>query len=488
VAEEGADLPGADRVAILRSVTYTADGTLLFGGLLPGAGSLVGTITPPRPVGTAARTAAVARIQAGPPAVAPLLAIGQPLDRPDRRLLAILSRFVALGADRQLLVARFSLSDGSVGEGLFTLARNGPVQALAVTGDAAAAPPGARFAGFGDTSVYTLNPPAVSSDGSVVFKAKLDQGGTPNFGVFQWNGTTITSVGLTDPNPDNLALTPDDLPPYDLDHWSAGPGGSAYLMERHRTRTAVPVTRLFEHFPTGLAPLVVPGLTPVTGQVVGPLADLFDYVVDSAGDVFVQGAAAGTQEVLAVRPAGLAPVVTQGQPIPAPLDGTDVRGLVFGGSFALMPDTARGVLLFRGGVTRQGTPESGQQGLFRLSPQGVQTLMVESLAVGGSRDLTYGTLATTPDRQTVNGTSAFATFGSGRWTIFRWRAGKTTLVAQEGGSLPGGAHVVSLDPGPVLDLPAGSGPVFTLNDAGDVAFLASDGTRWGIYLFSDTGP
>ena len=162
VAEEGADLPGADRVAILRSLDYTADGTLLFGGLLPGAGSLVATVTPPRPAGTAARTAAVARIQAGAPAVAPLLAIGQPLDRPDRRLLAVLGRFVALGADRQLLVARFSLRDGTVGEGLFSLARNGQVQAIAVTGDAAAVPAGARFAGFGDTSGYTLNPPAVS--------------------------------------------------------------------------------------------------------------------------------------------------------------------------------------------------------------------------------------------------------------------------------------------------------------------------------------
>jgi hypothetical protein len=115
-------------------------------------------------------------------------------------------------------------------------------------------------------------------------------------------------------------------------------------------------------------------------------------------------------------------------------------------------------------------------------------MMVESLAVGGSRDLTYGTLATTPDRQTVNGISAFATFGGGRWTIFRWKAGKTTLVAQEGAALPGGAKIVSLDPGPVLDLPPGAGPVFTLNAAGDVAFLATDGTRWGIYLFSDTTP
>jgi hypothetical protein len=63
----------------------------------------------------------------------------------------------------------------------------------------------------------------------------------------------------------------------------------------------------------------------------------------------------------------------------------------------------------------------------------------------------------------------------------------TSLVAQEGQSMPGGsgAKVVSLDPGPILDLPAGSGPVFTLNDAGDVAFMATDGQQWGIYLFSD---
>ena len=58
---------------------------------------------------------------------------------------------------------------------------------------------------------------------------------------------------------------------------------------------------------------------------------------------------------------------------------------------------------------------------------------------------------------------------------------------QEGQTLPGGggAKIVSLDPGQVLDLPPGSGPVFTLNDAGDVAFMATDGLKWGIYLFSD---
>jgi hypothetical protein len=491
VTEEGADLPGAGRVAILRSLTYTSDGTLLFGGLVPGAGSIVATVTPPHSPSIAARahTAAAARIQAGAPMVAPLLAIGQPLDRPDRILQAVLGRFEALGSDRQLVVARFSQTGGIVGEGLFTVAHNGTVQAVAVTGDPAPGLAGVQFAAFSDSTAYTLNPPSVSMDGSVVFKARLDQGGTPTFGLFQWNGTSLLNVGLANPNPDNLALTPDDQPPYSFDRWSAGPGGSAYLMERHETRSAVPETRLFEHFPVGLAPLVIPGLTPVAGGgLAGPLVNLLDYVLDSAGNVFVQGTAGGVPGVLSVGPAALSPVVRQGLALPAPADGTNVQGLVFDGNFSLMPDSERGALLFRAGVTPQGTPPSGRQGLFRLSPQGVQTLMVESLAVGGSRDLTFGTLATTPDRQTISGITAFATFNSGHWSIFRWKAGQTTLVAQEGGTLPGGAHVVSLDPGPVLDLPPGAGPVFTLNQNGDVAFLATDGTRWGIYLFSNTGP
>jgi hypothetical protein len=86
----------------------------------------------------------------------------------------------------------------------------------------------------------------------------------------------------------------------------------------------------------------------------------------------------------------------------------------------------------------------------------------------------------------VNGITAFATRGSdGRWAIDRWRAGVTIRVAQEGQALPDGMKIVSLDPEALLDLPPGSGPIFTLNEVGDVAFLASDGQRWGIYLFSD---
>jgi hypothetical protein len=41
-----------------------------------------------------------------------------------------------------------------------------------------------------------------------------------------------------------------------------------------------------------------------------------------------------------------------------------------------------------------------------------------------------------------------------------------------------------LDPSLLLARPPDSGPVFQLNAAGDVAFLASDGKHWGIYEFS----
>jgi hypothetical protein len=61
------------------------------------------------------------------------------------------------------------------------------------------------------------------------------------------------------------------------------------------------------------------------------------------------------------------------------------------------------------------------------------------------------------------------------------------IVAREGQALTGAGRIVTLDPGPVLSLPAGHGPVFALNQDGDVSFLASDGLRWGVYLFSDTG-
>jgi hypothetical protein len=81
---------------------------------------------------------------------------------------------------------------------------------------------------------------------------------------------------------------------------------------------------------------------------------------------------------------------------------------------------------------------------------------------------------------------------SGRWAIYRSRTLRNTatdrtalsivLVARED-PRPGGTRFVSLDPSALLGLPGGSGPVFAVNAAGDVAFLASDGQRWGIYRF-----
>jgi hypothetical protein len=59
------------------------------------------------------------------------------------------------------------------------------------------------------------------------------------------------------------------------------------------------------------------------------------------------------------------------------------------------------------------------------------------------------------------------------------------LVAQEGQRLPDGTLIASLDPSLLLGRPVDSGPVFRLSPEGDVAFLASDGQRWGIYRFSD---
>jgi hypothetical protein len=354
---------------------------------------------------------------------------------------------------------------------------------------------GATLAGFSDSATFTLNPPAVSNDGNLVFKARLDQGGTPSFGVFQWNGTAVSLVGLSNPTPDNLALTTDDQGPYTFDRWEAGLSGGAFLMEQHQTRSAVPVTRLFGHSPAGLTPLVVPGTTPVQGGAPGSLGSLFDYVLDGSGSLFVSAAAGSTPGLMALQPAGLAPMVMQGQTIP-PIAGTDTTGRTFDGTFSLVPDSSRGSLVFIAGVAKKG--DATRRGLFKRNASGgIDTVMVEGIGVVGARNVTVDTLASSSIRQTVNGTTASAILSNGRWQIMRTRAavdsrGKTTfttvVVTQEGQSLAGGLHVVSLDPSAVLDLPAGSGPVFTLNETGDVAFMASDGQHWGVYLFSDAGP
>jgi hypothetical protein len=494
VADEGAEIPNAGRLAILRDLSYQGDGTLVLSGLLPGAGPVVAVLPGSGARSQSVRTGAAiasqpARIQAT--GVAPLLTIGQAMDPPDRRLLAILGRPQALGADRQLLVARYSQSDGLNGEGLFTVDRNGLVGAVAATGEAALEFATSPFTSFADTSQMTLNPPAVAADGSLVFKALLAWGASESSGVFQWLGADPAAVAVADPSPDSLKVLATDVAPYSLDRWVAGLGGAAYLMARPAGGKARLYKRVTVPAPGApvIQPLVVPDVTLTAGPAPVALAQLNDLVVDRAGAVFISGATASQQGLFRVEGEGAAARLTaialQGQVVPPALDGTNVAGFLFSGGFTLMADTAKGTLLFQAQVAKAG--QAARLGLFRLDATGLQTIMVESLAVGSAREITFGTLATSPARQTANGASAFATFLNGRWSIFRWRAGVTSLVAQEGQSMPGGsgAKVVSLDPGPILDLPAGSGPVFTLNDAGDVAFMATDGQQWGIYLFSD---
>jgi hypothetical protein len=330
----------------------------------------------------------------------------------------------------------------------------------------------------------------VSKDGSLVFKARLEWGAAESQGVFQWSGLPAAAVALSEPNPDDLRVLPTDIGPYSLERWVAGTAGAAYLMARPTGGKTRLYMRTVGATTSPIQWLVVPDVTPVVGPTPVTLTQMSDFVLDGTGKPYVAGATAVAQGLFRLDGQGptaqLTGIVLQGQPVPKSLDGTNVQGFLFGSSFTLLPDSARGSLQFRAEVIKSGA--SPRQGLFRLGTLGVETIMIENLEFGSAREITYGTLATTPARQTVNGISAYATFYNGKWSIYRWKAGVTKLVAQEGQALPGGtngAKIVSLDPGPVLDLPPGSGPIITLNDAGDVAFLATDGLKWGIYLFTD---
>lgn len=505
VAAEGSELPSLAQVVALRDFYYTGEGALILDtyarrGLV--FGQLVATVAPGASTASAARALAAAA-----PNPVPLLVKGDDLGS-GRKLKQVLGRLVALGNDRYVFVAQFSQGPGA-GEGLFTIDRAKQVQAVAVNGDPALGPGlmGTRFLGFGETpkggSQYVAYTPAVSASESVVFKARLERVGTATSGLFQWSpGTAPTAVALAD-----VALTTGDLLPYDLQRWAAGAPGRSYFLEQHQTPPGVPLTRLFERSSTGLAPLAVPGQTPVAGRTPAMLNELTDFVVNRAGEVFVQGTAGGAPGLLELRTTGLVPLVLQGQAVPPMADGTLFPRLAFEGSFALAPESARGDMFFRAGVWQPGSPATRRRGIFHRTPDArLETVLVENLAVGGARDLIY-TIARAPGHplstqavaqtgQVGSGTVAFAARDSaGRWAIYRSRelrdpaTGRTlltvVLVAQEGQRLADGTLFGSLDPSLLLGRPIDSGPVFRLSAEGDVAFLASDGQRWAIYRFSD---
>jgi hypothetical protein len=132
------------------------------------------------------------------------------------------------------------------------------------------------------------------------------------------------------------------------------------------------------------------------------------------------------------------------------------------------------------------------RGLFRLNPQNrLETLLVEGQTVDRARQLTVTSLADSFDQQSVNGTVVTAVYLGQKpgWVLFRIRpnaAGTNVIrepLAQERAGLPGVPVLATMDPAQLLDLPCRSGPLFSLNANGDAALLASDGQRWGIYLF-----
>lgn len=483
VAADGEELDRlseANRIVNLRDLTATADRQTLLQGLLTGGGPIVVPLSSPTATASGVRTQAAA-----PAPTRPLLAIGQPLDRPDRTLREIEGRIVPLGVDRQLFAAKFSQAAGA-GEGLFTVDRNGQVRPVAVTGEAVSGLPGSRFADFAADG-RNLNLLSVSPDGNVMFKARLDRSGAnsrqpPVAGLFQWlDGAAPTAVALSD-----VALIPNDLLPHGLDHWAAGKSQRSYVMERSQTPAGAPVARLFERSPAGVK-LLVSERTP-------PLSDLLDFVLSGDGSVYVQGATANGLGVFRVEGDRLTALIKEGDAIPPFANGGRPRG-VFDRDFRLLPDSAAGALLFQAGVKGDAS-QPARQGLFRLGASGtVETFMVEGLGVAGSRDLTIDSLAPSAARQTVNGTTAYGAFSRGHWQIVRTRVttdargtvtATTTVVAAEGQKLSAdGRQITSLNPGPVVGLPDDNGPVFALNDAGDVAFLAADGKNWGIYRFSD---
>jgi hypothetical protein len=516
LAAEGAELPFPAQVVALRDFYYTADGTLLLDAFVRkglAIGQLIATLTPRGSPASGAGTQAVE-----PLTPTPLLVKGDDLGA-GRKLTRVLGRLVALPPDRHLFVAEYSQDKGA-GEGLFTVNRTKHVEPVAVKEEPALGPTLAntRFIGFGetprsgDTTRYLAYSPVVSSEGNVVFKARLERREKETFGVFQWAGAAPTAVAVTDPEPDDLASTADDRPPYRLEQWGAGPSGRTLFLERHQTRSGTSQARLFERSAAGLRPFVVAGQTQVVGGAPLTLTDLSDFVVTRAGEVFVHGAAAGASRVLAVGPTGLTPVAGQGQPVPPMVDGKKFPGLVFDGSFALVPESVRGDLFFRAGVWKPGNQKSRTRGIFHRTAQGaVETLLLENLVVGAARSVDYvviasssrgqgsqpfATFAPSQSGQVGNETFAFAARSSdGRWAIYRSRVvrdantGTATLsivlIAREGQKLPDGTPFVSLDPSLLLGRPIDSGPVFRLNTNGDVAFLASDGIRWGIYQYSD---
>jgi hypothetical protein len=511
-AQEGDALPGADRVALFRDLYPTAEQSATatqapdpqpaFDSFLPGSGSLVDTLSSRGGSSGGFRPADIRP---------PLLVVGQRLERAEHTLLAVLSQLVAVPPDRQsfLFTAKFARQGDELnGEGLFTVERGNMVQSVALKGTPVPGLDGWRFAGFGDTAAATLNPPTVAADGTVVFKARIEKARiegerSTGIGVFQWTPgdrepTYVFHVDGTEEDP--------------LTRWAAGPSRSVYFLRRSGGPGTVE-TRLYGRAAAGIVELATTARPLLVAGKPWQLTDLIDFQVNRFGHVLLQ--AAGRPQAARGEASGLltfqtagqlpVPLIVLDQKIPRSAKGKEYPKLIFDGTFALEPETPSGYFGFYAGVWKRGDPGSHRVALIRLRPDPsttsgiMETIQVDDPALLGSRRLRASPFIASlsqpeiiarkllPSRrqQSRDGVTAFATYGEqDGWVIYRSAGGSVTVVAQSGQRLPGGKPIVSLDAGAMLDLPAGSGPLFTLGAHGEVTFLATDGERWGIYRSS----
>jgi hypothetical protein len=513
VAPEGAVVTGTAKLAQVRALSFRADHTLDALALLPGAGPVIVPSTAP------AGVASVARTQALPPAaVQPLLATGDALGLGSSEMLEfVLPPLLALGASQELFVARFTQAGGER-EGYFTLGPSGqhvqPVQTpFAVTSMGATADTIFNHFSYAATNPLPdrniLDPPSIFADGgalNVVFKALLN--GKPGTslmasvfsGVFQWIGSN--AVNAVDLSTGSTPVT--------LEHWAAGKAGAVYFQARDASRS-----HLYRR--------AAPGAAVALLMAAENLTDLSDFVVSADGNaLFVIGKdRTGSRGLfrLDLTQNSLTPLrttagsVAQGQPVPAPAIDPGATGLKLTGDFTVDPASGQGPLLFYATLQPQRGGSTLKRGLFQLDPNGqlVVPQVIEDLAEGSARNLTASVLQDMTALNNTRGTLAFADAVNGLWVIWRERAkfrspGQPDLDSQGNqiylppepvaqgvgphgerrGDLNGVAAPLftALDASLMLstpDQPSQPGPVFVLGEDDGVAFLATDGKRWGVY-------
>jgi len=500
-------------MAIIRGFSLLNDGRLLLEGLSPGAAPMLHITGPAGASGVGGPGIAAATPIQAP---APLLREGFDLGRDDQNrelsLTAVLGPPHALGPGQELVTARFSYKNSTDGgEGLFLVGRSQQVTPLGLTGEnRRSSPAGLSFTAFADNSTTagspddfcfngapttdyrTLGLPSVATEGSgvnLVFKALATRAGAPVYGLFKWSGGGIESIGLEE----DATLTAGQVGPLNLAQWAAGPSGSCYLMVRPRGGGPARLLRCVAR-PVSASTTIESWVAPEASRAgAGRSApdDLQNFVLDGGEQLFVQGTFAGRRGVYRVpQPGQYLPVVQEGQALSPMQPGQPAASdLVFGDAFGLLPDSRFGGLLFRAAVVNRRTGVR-KRGLFSLDAAGPHIVLIEGLTIrvrGSIAVAQLDDLSDTLDRQAGKWTAFAALIDHGtRWAIFRQdrsaNANDSELVVQEGPQ-PDGSGPITLDPSQLLGFPCRSGPLFSINEQGLVAYMASDHKQWRLWLW-----